>query len=1546
MKVERKTANVSFAAIAVVLFLGATVAAVQIAHIERVHDSQRLILREEREIRQAFFSARKALEARARISALTSISMSASLGVDAQALFSSDMADYVNETFPTQYGRVFVGVENLSAEIYTEMGVVEDVQPALVSERETIPGAGYTSMPSAETEDVPADTPVPLNSGMSLSFVLVGSKRLTDVNGSGGRQGKGAMVSPCEIDESLDSSRPFLIDRHGLLASSTWGEAGDMGRNIQYMLATVAQYRVLRGIASPTDHRSADHLLTEKDVEIATNLALLLEEVRAFRCVDVEAVEAFEEKNAPLFEEKRQKLLREGYITDVGERTLMSMLHRYVDHGTVDPADIFALYTCLDAEPVNIEAVISQALYTVLDQMVLKYMGYFSIPDGPWNDWNLWDFVHRFFHWTGTSEKVSVSPDAFPATDIYGYSSHPEISTRHQVFTAVNISTIKVVNQSTNTTDNTSTNASTNTSTNTSANTSTNTTGTDNAEVCYENTSSTAEWEEELSTSIGPFYIPGTPDENLVPVGEWRYFVNDSTEVYTDIGVWINHTSPINVTVYYGTPEGEQEVFSDHLGVEAPTGDNETDASQNSTFQADFVHIQPPGGERWNLTGFYLRFSVEYTETTITVTNPNGTSNGTYNVLQESNDGWFSLTGEAIITSHLNGTEITHVNPGPKPDTYREKPASDFKKTLKDSPETLGALQEAIKEVLHSLFKKITDYVSSMITGVLFGNSRPHVSPDPGDDLSLVRDTTSTITRWVDSGFYRLRQQVESEDFLSDAVAQFVAGIIGRLSGKLLDTFAAIYGKIGDIFSGIKNGFTDKLKDKIEDLLKKGVEVIASAVGKFLHWDSAEDLARRIIDSVPDYWDTFKNHIYGAVGKLYGQANTIFHNLFNRTYEVVDRMFSTIMGEFRGLVSRFIESARWTLHSLLSHMAHGMDVGAVEHRFRAMKDAPGGAEPEKVMARGVFVFKKEGGGDPTEKQELRVCQSPRYLSPEIGDFYIQISSPHGVHYTALTSISDHPYETSWNVEVRGTVNISIESGGRGVFPNGTRDFQGAVPINISVPVTVFSGWALRGVDYSASNTLWSDLKDLFKKVWKKITAVFEIMIHYVKKALSFISHLFQQLLCQASKVLDLLQSLFKKASALLYKLLNSAVYRFVKKIMDAMRGETETLSLCILGYNLTVHFYKKQETATAGGVEIALGEKEHLNISLRREKGNFDTWADMTEEDSAFHTTFSIWNIDGNLDIQSVADLSYSGEISYTKTENGAGGGAGEEPGGAQGENEGWTFTFQGPLKTKTEQVTLSFEDIAGHGITVPTPAGTATVNFGVTIDMDREAINNSIEENLGLLGTLLIDGPGSLLGGESNRTLQDLVGDIKTTIEQILSSEILENIKNTIKDISRAVSLQFFIDVVLGAGGTGAGFTLSFVINDPFYTLGDVGMWLADRITASFSSTMEKPSSASSGAMPSSASSGVRHTGHAISRETMENMSIALSLHMGSDEMGREMELSVDANLPALATLAKKDLGTWRISINMGYMSVTEREGKPDIVETDNLFVGEIVEM
>lgn len=280
------------------------------------------------------------------------------------ACFSENYSAYLTEVFPMYIDPYTVEVRDFRSAIFLEERKTHDLVPSdstvqsditLKDEDGTVTNASVDVLDTVTCEE--------LNETSVLArYTVSGWGNCTVRNTRSGS----ASERPIGFEKGIDS--PFPLMNSKALAMESAGDNNAMGlvRTVKYILTTLAQFRVLEGYGSGLDDSPGpvSEIISLADVQLSVNIAVLLETVRLFRNYD------------------RAVLLElDGLGIGAGAKTLESLFGSYITTGTLDPADIVAVFTGLGDRDIPADMILAQAFNAVADQFILKYLDYFGITD-------------------------------------------------------------------------------------------------------------------------------------------------------------------------------------------------------------------------------------------------------------------------------------------------------------------------------------------------------------------------------------------------------------------------------------------------------------------------------------------------------------------------------------------------------------------------------------------------------------------------------------------------------------------------------------------------------------------------------------------------------------------------------------------------------------------------------------------------------------------------------------------------------------------------------------------------------------------------------------------------------------------------------------------------------------------------------------------------------------------------------------------------------------------------------------------------------------
>lgn len=263
---------------------------------------------------------------------------------------------YINETYPVTEGVFTVTVPDWDVNLLIdEMNTMDLLGVA----NTTRSGRTYVMDNTSLLELDTVAPPLLRSTARSLYFRLVGYAKYRIFNSD-----ENISVEKYDpFDKNVYSPLPLMKNLAGGFKAESTGEFGPMGRMIRYMITTIAQYRVLSGYAGggyggPHDGKGLSDVVTGEDVETAVNLALLLTQARHFRDHDEDAAEAQE-------------------TPDPAANSVGNLMDNYVNNGSVDPADLIALYNDLENYTIDAGRIFAQSIYGFSDRFVWELLELF-----------------------------------------------------------------------------------------------------------------------------------------------------------------------------------------------------------------------------------------------------------------------------------------------------------------------------------------------------------------------------------------------------------------------------------------------------------------------------------------------------------------------------------------------------------------------------------------------------------------------------------------------------------------------------------------------------------------------------------------------------------------------------------------------------------------------------------------------------------------------------------------------------------------------------------------------------------------------------------------------------------------------------------------------------------------------------------------------------------------------------------------------------------------------------------------------------------------
>ncbi|UCE38801.1 MAG: hypothetical protein JSW00_06140, partial [Thermoplasmata archaeon] len=286
-------------------------------------------------------------------------------------LFNESFNKYIENNFPRNENNFVIEVTNHTTGIFFDTMNMYDIIPTNEEEDIDLKGKGK----KVESKTVSNERAGEFSETSSLVYYVLNGDMNYTISDT---KSSSYLKKSFHMERKIESAYPLLESKLDILDAGTKGMSSPIPRTVKYILTTISQYKVLQGygmgeLTSATldlPNKETSQILTKDEVELALNVALLLETARLYRTYDPEVLLAIDDNFQNIEDSDFDK-----------SGSMEELVRTYVWNGTIDAADIIALYLGIEEKTINIKAIIAQALNALIDQFILKYLDYFHLMD-------------------------------------------------------------------------------------------------------------------------------------------------------------------------------------------------------------------------------------------------------------------------------------------------------------------------------------------------------------------------------------------------------------------------------------------------------------------------------------------------------------------------------------------------------------------------------------------------------------------------------------------------------------------------------------------------------------------------------------------------------------------------------------------------------------------------------------------------------------------------------------------------------------------------------------------------------------------------------------------------------------------------------------------------------------------------------------------------------------------------------------------------------------------------------------------------------------
>ncbi|MFO7618858.1 MAG: hypothetical protein R6W91_04300 [Thermoplasmata archaeon] len=1010
--------------------------------------------------------------------------------------FQQNYSAYLNAAFPLLADPYRIEVRDFVSMVFLEERNLHDlVSSNRTTEQNMTLKDGTGAMVNDTVETLDTVSAEEFNETSALArYLVVGRGNCTVRNMLSGS----AMEKPISFERAIDSPFPIMNSKMRALEAAGDSNALGLARTVKYILTTLAQFRVLEGYGSGLDAApgGTTDIITPSDVQLAVNIAVLLETARQFRDYDAGVLHSLDEMG----------LGTEG-------QTLTSLLADYLNTGTLDPADIVALCTGLGDRELPVDMILAQAFNAIADQFILKYLDYFGIMDIA-ND------IYR------TTQKIGALIDDVGRTlsqFIFG----------------------------------------------------------DDGESRNEAEQVTG-WIDNLGAGLA--WPP-------IETGIHEVLIGQGPCAPTDIAV-LDILQPI----------AENHQYSGNCrqlmgGISEPIMDTDgaiIGALWHSTIQPRNVTAETRSGEY--LADFQPASMLRNTPELETLWNDFYEQH--YSPQQ---DAIYGTIRDAVKNVTLELSSIITAFIGQKTLCLSEYAGGAFAIDPKDRTSVL----ENVKDMIGQAMDEATGHLQSnpgAVNAMLAAltDEQARLTIDFMEFVSLNYDIIAGRDSCVGTAVHSL-----SASMLHNASFSTLLGTPFSASYSIYNDLGHARGCVDDALP-YDTAESPDTNTHVRIIMEQNTASLASDLAT--HADAAYSRLREAETA----WECFGSPGNGLFIKaLESKVGTDSGSILLR---FIGREPSALVGMASNMVIRVLDGITWSGEVSNTQYAPEIAYSNVSGRIpfeMYESDRAGAADAGALWAETFTVVQPDG---MLEVISVIPEQNVSLLPP--GILAVCISEPSGVHYTDAVTFNERPFENCWNVSIKGKVRLSVSGSSLPYLGDGTHEpavTEGAIVLDLDIPVLAYSGWDLAGVNYSGTADLAGDVEklldmmgDFFGWIWDTLAGPIDWIIDQIMIVVDFFADIIGTLLGYASDIMsimtDIIGFLVETVQDFLRDVAGWVFDKIVGWIIDLLPDGME-FRFSMFGFDFLVAFASESEIGNAnsgkGGRLVSIEtEGEFLGAGL------------------------------------------------------------------------------------------------------------------------------------------------------------------------------------------------------------------------------------------------------------------------------------------------------------------------------------------------------------
>ncbi|MEW6070175.1 MAG: lamin tail domain-containing protein, partial [Candidatus Thermoplasmatota archaeon] len=379
---------------------------------------------------------------------------------------------------------------------------------------------------------------------------------------------------------------------------------------------------------------------------------------------------------------------------------------------------------------------------------------------------------------------------------------------------------------------------------------------------------------------------------------------------------------------------------------------------------------------------------------------------------------------------------------------------------------------------------------------------------------------------------------------------------------------------------------------QIVDIIKNAVNFCAGGIFWVFGGASYNTVEDYVSNASENFWNELKAKIKGAFSVFLDVVGGVFENITSSAFESLTMLLTPVAEMFRATIVDFLDELGALLNATITWIFTGGELTNTkfllpmnyQNDFEFWSNDYKVALDNKSIKHERFIVDQTPDYLELESQQTIEAvdlsswwqyYDTIYPRPSEYKLWVSIGTPQGLHHTDPKLISKTPFEVTWEIGIYGKLQFSARSETRVLLYNGSHEYvsiNDSFELNISLPITIYSGWELESVNYKATNIFLTDIARSIFKIWDCAKTAIKLGFDILTKLGELIKNIISPLINFAFWIVDTIYKLFQLAIDWLRGFISDILKSIILPVVDQLKGlGAEKLEFSVFGFNFIIY---------------------------------------------------------------------------------------------------------------------------------------------------------------------------------------------------------------------------------------------------------------------------------------------------------------------------------------------------------------------------------------